>query len=148
MINPTVHITPITYSYNNVSSVRTHIPEPRLATDVIVLNTEYLSITCSYQGRPAPNVTWSWQGEGGFRSVNLEPEDVGTGQVTEYLGQSQLVWDTSESARRDLSGVLTCTGNNGHGLQEQRLNLFVQCMTNVSIIYCLISNKTFDNKDN
>ena len=57
----------------------------------------------------------------------LEPEEVGTGRVTEYLGQAELVWDVSESARRDLSGVLTCTGNNGHGLQEQTLNLNVQC---------------------
>ena len=107
--------------------MRTHIPEQGLDTDMDIVNTEDLLINCSYQGRPAPNVTWSWQGEGGFRSVSLESEEVGTGRVTEYLGQTKLVWDVSESARRDLSGVLTCTGNNGHGIQEQTLNLNVQC---------------------
>ena len=95
-------------------------------TDVVILDKDTLSITCSYQGLPAPGITWSGDKVERFTYSVTSEEVEGDDPVREYVTTSVLGWK-EEADRRGSSGELICHGSNPHDTRQQRMDIEVQC---------------------
>ena len=93
---------------------------------MIILDNDTLSITCSYQGLPTPNITWSGDKVERFTYSVTSEEVEGDDPVREYVTTSVLGWKEAAD-RRGSFGELICNGSNPHDTRQQKVDIEVQC---------------------